>query len=180
MFLSKVKVVATTLLAILVLGTSAGIVSHHSFAAPATPAALVSDDRPIAEAKQPAAEKEQKVSEEKKDTKLDKVPTELYGFSGEVVGKLISKDAEKGDLVLEVRQVTRVWKPNKAPQPRSAEGKTLKIDGVFGKFLDVLVTLKEGDGVMIEVKHVKGDNLTFLGELLKKVELPPSKGGDKK
>jgi RNA polymerase sigma factor (sigma-70 family) len=161
MFLTRLKLVAVAFLLVALLGTTTGLAVHQTFAG--SPAAVVlPDERPRA-------------AEQAEAPKIDKAPEDLYGFSGEVVGKLVSKDAEKGSLVLEVRKVTNVWKGNKAPKPKSAEGKTLRIDGVFGKFLDVLVTLKEGDGVQIEVKHVKGDNLTFLGELLKKVELPPAK-----
>ncbi|HEY8504890.1 MAG TPA: hypothetical protein VIL46_09930, partial [Gemmataceae bacterium] len=73
---------------------------------------------------------------------------------------------------LEVRQGKRVWKNNKAENPKSAEGRTLRVEGVFGKFLDNLLVIKPGEGVEIETKHVKGDNLTFLGEWLQKVDLP--------
>ena len=104
-------------------------------------------------------------------TDLTKAPSELYGLSGRVVGRLVAKDVEKGELTLKIVKVDRVWPNNKARKPKSAEGRTLKIDGVFGKFLDVLLTLKKNDGVQIEVKHVRGDGLTFLGEELKRVEI---------
>lgn len=110
---------------------------------------------------------------------LTKAPPELYGLSGRVVGRLVRKDVEKGELTLKIVKVDKVWRNNKAKNPRSAEGRTLKIEGVFGKFLDVLLLLKENDGVQIEVKHVRGDGLTFLGEGLKKVEIkeqPPQAG----
>lgn len=105
---------------------------------------------------------------------LKTVPDELHSFSGRVIGRLVSKDTEKGELTLQIKKVDRVWRGNKAKNPQSAEGRTLKIEGVSGKFLDVLLTLKEGDGVRIEVKHVSGDNLRFLGEGLEKVSLEPS------
>ena len=50
---------------------------------------------------------------------------------------------------------------------------------MFGKFLDTLLTLKKGDGVRIETKHVRGDRLRFLGEGLDKVELDDDEPGDK-
>ena len=106
---------------------------------------------------------------------LTKAPPELYGLSGQVLGRLVSRDVEKGELTLQIVRVQRVWRNNKAKDPKSAEGRTLKIDGVFGKFLDVLLTLEKGDGVQIEVKHVRGDGLTFLGEQLKKVSLEPQR-----
>ena len=107
----------------------------------------------------------------RKTTDLTKAPPELYGLSGRVIGRLVSKDVEKGELTLKIVEVDRVWPNNKAKKPKSAEGRTLKIDGVFGKFLDVLLTLKKNDGVQVEVKHVRGDGLTFLGEELKRVEI---------
>lgn len=106
-------------------------------------------------------------------TNLTKAPSALHGFSGRVIGRLVSKDVEKGELTLKIVKVDRVWKNNKATDPQSAEGRTLKIEGVFGRFLDVLLTLKEGDGVQAETKHVRGDGLQFLGEGFQKVEIEP-------
>ena len=102
---------------------------------------------------------------------LTKAPPELYGLSGRVIGRLVGRDVEKGELTLKIVKVDRVWRGNKAKNPHSAEGRTLNIDGVRGSFLDTLLTLKAGDGVQIEVKHVRGDGLTFLGEELKKVDI---------
>ncbi len=102
------------------------------------------------------------------------VPESLFGLSGRVIGRLVSKDTEKGELTLQILKTDRVWPGNKAKNPKSAEGRTLKVEGVFGRFLDVLLTLKEGDGVQIEVKHVSGNSLRFLGEGLEKVSLEDS------
>lgn len=102
---------------------------------------------------------------------MTRVPAELYGFSGRVIGRLVSRDVEQGELKLKIIRVDRVWRNNEAKHPTSAEGRTLKIDGVFGKFLDVLLTLKKNDGVQIEVKHVRGDGLTFLGEDLRRIQI---------
>ncbi|MCI0685489.1 MAG: RNA polymerase sigma factor [Gemmataceae bacterium] len=105
--------------------------------------------------------------------KIDKVPPACHGFSGSLVGKLVGKDHEKGWLVMEVRHVKNVWRGNKAKDPESCLGKTVKIEKVFGKFLDVLLALKDGDGVHVETKHVSGDNFQFLGEVLARADLPP-------
>ena len=110
-----------------------------------------------------------------KPADLTKAPPELYGLSGRVIGHLVSKDVEQGELTLKIVEVDKVWRNNKARNPKSAVGRTLKIEGVFGKFLDTLLTLKENDGVRIEVKHVHGDGLTFLGEGLEKVEIEKPK-----
>lgn len=99
-----------------------------------------------------------------------KVPASVHGFSGEVVGTIVSKDTDGASLVLKVQKVTNVWKNSKAEQPRDLIGCTVPIEKFFGRFLDVLLVVKPGDTVMVEVKHVRGDQLQFLGELFKKVE----------
>ena len=45
----------------------------------------------------------------------------------------------------------------------------MAVDGVFGKFLDVLITCKPGDRIQIEAKHERGNRLRFPGEGLIKV-----------
>jgi hypothetical protein len=107
----------------------------------------------------------------KKTVDRTKVPEALVGFSGRLIGRLVTKDVEKGELVLDILVVDRVWKQNRAKEPKSAEGRRLTIDGVFGRFLDNLLTMQPGDGVQIETKHVRGDKLSFLGEYLSKVSL---------
>jgi hypothetical protein len=96
-------------------------------------------------------------------------PDGLRGFSGHVAGELVSKDVEKGELVMKLNRVVHVWKPNKAKEPHSGIGKTFRVDGITGKFLDNLLVIKPGEFLKIEVNHVKGDDLTFLGEGLKKI-----------
>ncbi len=99
------------------------------------------------------------------------IPEELEGFSGLLVGKLVRKDDEKGELLMQVQQVKRVWRNSKAENPRAAEGEVFVIDSIAGQFLDVLLVLKPGDTFEIEARHVRGDRLNFLGEGFRKV--PP-------
>jgi hypothetical protein len=98
------------------------------------------------------------------------VPAGMHGFRGMLRGKVVEKDAEKGSLKLEVDEIVKTWPKNKASDPKSAVGKTLPIEGVFGRFLDVLITVDKGQRVEIEAFHNGGDVLTFPGEWLKKVE----------
>jgi hypothetical protein len=112
---------------------------------------------------------EESAAQEEKQIKIEAVPQTMHGFSGQIVGKLMSKDVEKGAIVLHVQRVQRVWKNNKAERPKDCEGKTVALDGLFGKFLDVLYTVQPGDTVQIEAKHTSGDNLKFLGEQFMKV-----------
>jgi hypothetical protein len=90
------------------------------------------------------------------------------------VGELISKDQEKGTLEVKIARISKVWKQNKAEHPEQAVGQTWKINGVTGKWLDTLLTLKVGDQVEVEAFHHRGEELDFVGEWLKKVEAETS------
>lgn len=125
-----------------------------------------------------AAEEPQR--EQPAAAKLDKLAEGARGLSGQVTGRVISRDHEQGSLVLQVVRLDNVWKANKATEPKSIVGQTLRVEKVFGKFLDVLLTLQPGDGVKVEVKHVSGDQLVFLGEMLRKVELPTAESSESK
>ena len=120
----------------------------------------------------PAIAEEPKASgQETRETAAEpKVPTSVHGFSGEIVGTIVSKDTEGASLVIKVQQVTNVWKNSKAQKPRDLVGRTVPVEKFFGRFLDVLLVVKAGDTVMLEAKHVRGDQLQFLGEVFKKVE----------
>ena len=81
----------------------------------------------------------------------------------------MEKDVEKGTLVLSVEAVPRVWRNNKARQPKSIIGKTVKIEGVSNRLLDVLLTTKKGETLEVAARHDRGNRLTFPGELFRKV-----------
>jgi hypothetical protein len=48
-------------------------------------------------------------------------------------------------------------------------GKNVEVNGVFGKWLDVLLLVREGETLEFEARHDRGEQLTFPGELLRKV-----------
>ncbi|MCS7465187.1 M56 family metallopeptidase [Stieleria sp. ICT_E10.1] len=98
----------------------------------------------------------------------DELPAGIKRFNGMLVGRLAAKDVEKGAFVVVVDAIPRVWKNSQAENPKSIVGKSVEIKGVFGKFLDVLVTTRPGETVEFECKH-DGDALVFPGELLRKV-----------
>ncbi len=98
-----------------------------------------------------------------------KVPEAFHGFSGTLVGLVVSKDVEAQKLVLKVQQVKNVWKNSKAQEPGTIVGRTVSVEKFFGKWIDVLLVVKPGDTVELETKHVRGDQLQFLGENFKKV-----------
>jgi hypothetical protein len=130
----------------------------------------------------PAAAEDKKSTEEAptRSTVLktlpDKLPDGIQGFNGVLVGRLGKKDVERGEFVLNVDAVPRVWRNSKAEAPKEIIGKCVQINGVFGKWLDVLLLVKPGETLEIESRHDGGDELTFPGELLRKVA--PVKPGD--
>ena len=67
----------------------------------------------------------------------DALPDGMHKFNGMLVGRLAAKDVEKGTFLVRVDAVPRVWRDSKAEDPKSVVGKTVKVNGVFGKFLDV-------------------------------------------
>lgn len=97
------------------------------------------------------------------------VPKELQGFSGMLIGRLVRKDIERGELTLAVDHVPRVWRNNKARNPRISVGKTFVVNGIEGKWLDALLLIKTGETLELEAQHQRGDTLRFPGEWLKKV-----------
>lgn len=98
----------------------------------------------------------------------DELPAGIRKFNGMLVGRVAAKDPEQGTFIVLVDAVPRVWENSQAEDPRSVVGKTVRVGGVFGKFLDVLVVTRIGETVEFECKH-DGEDLVFPGELLRKV-----------
>ena len=97
------------------------------------------------------------------------VPESLQKFSGMLIGKLVSRDIERGSFTVDVQYVARVWENNKAAEPRDAVGKVLRVEGVSGEWLDQLLLIRPGETIEFEAQHRGGDSLRFPGEWLKKV-----------
>lgn len=106
----------------------------------------------------------------------DQLPDGIERFNGVLVGRLVSKDIEKGTFVMNVDAIPRVWRNSKAEKPKRLIGKNVVVDGVFGKWLDVLLLVKPEETVECEARHDGGNSLTFPGELLRKVA--PFEPGD--
>ncbi len=86
---------------------------------------------------------------------VDKLPKGMMGFRGMFAGKLVSKDEGKGTFVVKVTRILRTWEQNKAKDPKSAVGKSLKVElnpksDRFEQFRAVLKELKVGDQVEVE------------------------------
>lgn len=97
-------------------------------------------------------------------------------FNGMLVGRLISKDVEKGQFQIEVDRVSRVWRNSRASNPKALVGRTVTVGNVTGKWLDVLLLVKKGETMEFECQHTGGEIMNFPGELMRKV--PPVKPGD--
>ncbi len=116
---------------------------------------------------------EESGEEEEEETKKPKpeLPDGMKGFCGVLEGKVVGK-FEHGFL-LKVRRVVRLWKGNKAKNPRSAVGKELLINvqwekGRGGKWRPVAAhvkfvrSLKKGEKIRIEVINDEGERLHIL------------------
>lgn len=104
-------------------------------------------------------------------SKLDNgFPEGMRGFRGILLGKLVSRDVEKGELVVRAEKTKQVWKENRAKDTESCRGKEFLVQRISGKWLDVLIGLKPGDTIEVEAFHNGGNHLDFVSEWLKKVE----------
>ena len=99
------------------------------------------------------------------------IPQGMAGFRGMFRGRVVSKDPEKGTVLVKVDEIMKTWPKNQAKNTQEAVGKELPVTGIFGKFLDVLIQVEKGDRIEIEAFHNSGNAvLTFPGEWLKKVD----------
>lgn len=109
-------------------------------------------------------------------TTADDLPEGAHRFNGVLVGRLASKDVEKGSFVINVDVVPRVWRNSRAEAPKQMVGRNIRVNGVTGRWLDVLLLVRDGETLETEARHDEGNQLTFPGELLRKVA--PYQPGD--
>ena len=101
------------------------------------------------------------------------IPPELKGFKGMMTGKLLEKG--EASLVFKVDGIKKVWKGNKAENPKKAVGKKilLNLDKVSihheGRVTKNYRGLKKGDRIELEAFDLGGKSLS-IKEWLKKVE----------
>jgi hypothetical protein len=99
------------------------------------------------------------------------LPEGMKGFSGMLTGKVVEKG--KNGFVLEVQAVLKVWKGNRAKNPKSAIGKKLLINVQWRKgkngtwhpdesHLRFVRTLRIGEAIEIEVINDEGARLHIL------------------
>ena len=99
--------------------------------------------------------------------KKPRLPDPAAFFAGMIQGKVVAK--HDGEIVVAVEKVTRVWRANKAENPKALEGKTVlvtgsKEDGHYAKLVARFIDkLKTGEAVTLDVAHKgKGEALTIL------------------
>lgn len=90
------------------------------------------------------------------------IPEGGQGFAGMLTGKVVAK--QYGQVVLEVAEINKTWRHNKAEEPQSLVSKKVLVtarDGnaTIDRFLGLL---KVGGTVAVDVAHKKGDALTIL------------------
>ncbi|MCA9179057.1 MAG: hypothetical protein KDB14_31555, partial [Planctomycetales bacterium] len=97
------------------------------------------------------------------------LPKAFHGFLGSLVGTLVDKDVEKGTFTVKVQAVPRVWKRNRAGNPKSIIGQEVVVEGLASRFLDVLLTTRKGETLEVAARHDGGAQLAFAGEMFRKV-----------
>lgn len=101
------------------------------------------------------------------------IPSELKGFKGMMVGKLVEK-REKA-LVFRVGSIKKTWKGNEAENPKKAIGKTivLNLEKVSGhhssRIMKNFKSLMNGDQIELEAFDM-GQKTLGIKEWLKKTE----------
>ena len=101
--------------------------------------------------------------------KTDAIPEGLNGFRGILVGKIVSTDAEKEQLVLKVEEVKKSFEKSTADNPKQAVGKSLLLRlPKESRLRENFRALKTGD--MAEVGAFQVEKALTIVELLRKVE----------
>jgi hypothetical protein len=98
--------------------------------------------------------------------KEDSLPASAVGFGGGIQGKVVAK--RPNEVVLQIVKITKVWKANKAVDPKSLVGKRIAVvcrvdpgkrESAEAKFLNGLTL---GRSITVEVKHMEGNSLTLI------------------
>ncbi len=106
---------------------------------------------------------------------VDKLPEGMMGFRGTFSGKVVSKDENKKTFVVKVTEIKRIWKENQAKDPKSAVGKSLRVEVApklphhVERVTKAFGALKPGDHAEIEAFPNDEGRLICFG-WLKKVE----------
>jgi len=100
------------------------------------------------------------------EAKVLRLPAGDSGFAGMIEGKVLARF--DGRLIVAVDKVTRVWKANRATNPKSLVGQKVLVNvrteegrpaGQIARFVE---SLKPGATVTLDVAHRQGEALTIL------------------
>ena len=92
----------------------------------------------------------------------DRIPIAAKGFAGMFRGKVVG--TQKGRIIVEVSEVTNVWRHSKAENPKSLVGMKIAVkardaESRIARFLGVV---KAGESLKLDVANKDGDTLTIL------------------
>ena len=92
----------------------------------------------------------------------DSIPTGAKNFAGMFRGRVVA--TQTGQIIVEVNEITSIWRHNKAQNPKALVGKNVFVkarsgEGQVAKFLNAV---KAGESVKLDVAHRDGDTLTLL------------------
>lgn len=89
------------------------------------------------------------------------LPEPARGFAGMLSGTVVSKEGNR--IILAVDEVNKVWRTNRAENPKALVGHNVTIDGSRGDQITRFVeTLKAGEAVSLDVANKEGILLTIL------------------
>lgn len=89
------------------------------------------------------------------------LPQAARGFAGMISGKVASKQGNQ--ITVSVSEVGRVWKTNRAENPKALVGHNVTIDGSRADQIARFIrTLKVGESVSLDVANKEGTGLTIL------------------
>ncbi|MEX1026478.1 MAG: Dabb family protein, partial [Candidatus Paceibacterota bacterium] len=92
----------------------------------------------------------------------DSIPTAAKGFAGMLRGKVVG--TQKGQIIVQVAEITNVWSHNKAENPKALVGKNVVVkarDGE-GQIARFIRTVKSSESLKLDVANREGDTLTIL------------------
>lgn len=92
----------------------------------------------------------------------DSIPAAAKGFAGMLRGKVVG--TQKGQITIEVAEITNVWEHSKAEIPKALVGKNVVVKARDGaeQIARFVSTVTPGESLKLDVANREGDTLTIL------------------
>lgn len=92
----------------------------------------------------------------------DSIPTAAKGFAGMLRGKVVG--TQKGQIIVEVAEITNVWSHSKAENPKALVGKNVVVKARDGaeQIARFISTVKPSESLKLDVANREDDTLTIL------------------